>query len=318
MLISVIIPCYNVTSYIDECLDSIMSQIHPNIEIICIDNNSSDQTYRSIQNYKARYPDFNLKLIKEKKPGASAARNTGLTIAKGDWIQFLDADDLLLPTKISHQLKLLEADSSNDFIAGACIRQTVDGQQRNIFPEPADPWLALLSVTLGNTCANLFRRSALEEIGGWNETLQSSQEYDLMFRLLRAGDKVLYDREPLTIIRERAKGSISQVDILGNNLRRLEHLCQIRDYFKTNGFTRKYLDNANQSIFQEIRRIYRLAPQTALESYKKLFDQKPIIHANTATSGTYVKFYKLLGFKVAQKTNSLYHFIKENLQKIIR
>ena len=101
-LVSVVIPCYNVETYIEECLESVLKQTYSEIEIICIENNSEDRTLEKLIQFKDRFPD---KIIvdHETKKGAAAARNKGLSLVRGNWIQFLDADDLLMPNKIEHQ-----------------------------------------------------------------------------------------------------------------------------------------------------------------------------------------------------------------------
>lgn len=112
MLISIIIPAYNVEVYIKECIHSAFAQTHKPIEVICIDNNSTDNTWQKLKQLHEKYPS--LLIDKELKPGAPAARNKGLALSKGEWIQFLDADDLLLPEKIEHQAKLLQNKNEND------------------------------------------------------------------------------------------------------------------------------------------------------------------------------------------------------------
>ncbi len=112
MLVSVVIPCYNVEDYIEECIHSAFAQTHKPIEVICIDNNSTDNTWQKLKQLQEKYPS--LLIDKELKPGAPAARNKGLALSKGEWIQFLDADDLLLPEKIEHQAKLLQNKNEND------------------------------------------------------------------------------------------------------------------------------------------------------------------------------------------------------------
>ncbi len=301
------------SEYIEACLDSVRTQTYPHLEVICVDNNSTDDTYQTIESYKKKYVDFPITLLKEAKPGASAARNAGLRTATGEWIQFLDADDLLEPEKIIHQLELLKKAKDTALVAGTYYRQYQNGHRQLFRPNEPDKWLALPQVSLGITSANLFRRDALLAINGWREDLKSSQEYDLMFRLLRAGAQVLFDQEPLTIVRERASGSISQVDVLGNNLRRLAHLCEIRDYFLAKQFEQSYLDHVNQSIFQEIRRIYRLNAPLALEKYAELFKAKPKIRSTNGTSGSYVLLYNLLGFATTQRINAAFHRIKKTM-----
>src|SRR5690349_9778588 len=134
MLVSVIIPCYNVAAYIAECLDSVLKQYYTNIEIICVDDGSSDTTYSILQFYKEKYP-FLILLANEKNRGAPYSRNQGLIHAKGHFIQFLDADDLLLPGKIEHQINLIESAGCNvGFVAGAYIRKYSTGKEEKNIP----------------------------------------------------------------------------------------------------------------------------------------------------------------------------------------
>ena len=112
MLISIIIPAYNVEVYIEECIHSAFAQTYNPIEVLCIDNNSTDNTWQKIKQLQETYPS--LLIEKELKPDATAARYKGLSLSKGEWIQFLDADDLLLPEKIEHQAKLLQNKNEND------------------------------------------------------------------------------------------------------------------------------------------------------------------------------------------------------------
>src|ERR1043165_592657 len=195
MLISVIIPCYNVEEYIAECIQSVVAQEYSGIEIICIDNGSSDKTWNILEEHREKY---GIRIDKEPKPGASCARNKGLQMAKGEWIQFLDADDLLLPFKIAHQAEILKSSPGLAFIAGGCFRQTVAGDQTKMVPAPDDRFKALFITKLGNTCSNFFNAELLRMAGGWNDALKSSQESDLMFRLLKRKKDVVYDPEPLT------------------------------------------------------------------------------------------------------------------------
>jgi len=93
MRISVIIPCYNAQTYLAACLDSLLCQSMQDFEAILIDDGSTDDTARIAQAYASR--DERLRLIRQKNAGVSAARNAGLEKAQGEWICFVDADDLL-------------------------------------------------------------------------------------------------------------------------------------------------------------------------------------------------------------------------------
>lgn len=94
--ISIIIPCYNVENYISRCLDSLLIQTQNTLEIICINDGSTDQTLRILQNYKRKYKD-KIILFNKKNEGVWKARQTGISIATGNYIGFVDADDYVEP-----------------------------------------------------------------------------------------------------------------------------------------------------------------------------------------------------------------------------
>lgn len=310
MKVTVIIPCYNVENYIEKCLDSVFSQDYQDLQVIAVDNNSKDRTKRRLTDYKYE-KEGNLIILSEPKKGAAAARNAGLVLADGEWIQFLDADDLLLSDKITHQISLVQENTNVSFIAGAYIRKKLDGIEQNFQLQYSDPWLALPMVGLGITSANLFNRNWLKKVDGWDETLNSSQEYDLMFRLLQINDNIIFDPELFTIVQDRLHGSITQNDVLGNNRRRLEHLTSIREYFTQNTFESKYLISVDQAIFQEIRRIYKWTPKEAIVHYNNLFPKKPVITSTSATSNSYIQLFYIFGFRAAQSITHLYQsFLK--------
>lgn len=92
ILISVIIPVYNVENYLNECLDSVLNQTFREIEVICIDDGSSDKSMEILQEYSKQ--DLRIKILTQNNMGAGVARNRGLTIAKGEYLAFLDSDDI--------------------------------------------------------------------------------------------------------------------------------------------------------------------------------------------------------------------------------
>src|SRR5688500_10051894 len=106
-LVSVIIPVYNAENFISATLNSVLHQSWSNLEIILVNDGSTDQTEKSIA---AFLNDPRVKYIKQDNAGCSAAKNTGLAEAKGDFIQYLDADDLLSNDKIEEQVKAIETD----------------------------------------------------------------------------------------------------------------------------------------------------------------------------------------------------------------
>jgi glycosyltransferase involved in cell wall biosynthesis len=103
-LVSVIIPLYNAASYIEQCINSVLGQTWQNIEVVIIDDGSTDNSFATAKKFESE----KVKLLRQSNSGAGVARNHGLKYAKGDYIQFLDADDLLSCDKIEAQVTLLK------------------------------------------------------------------------------------------------------------------------------------------------------------------------------------------------------------------
>jgi len=306
MLVSIIIPCYNVESYIAECLDSVFAQTYYHMEVICIDNNSTDRTYAILEGIKSRHPE--LIIAKETKTGAPAARNKGLSLAKGEWIQFLDADDLLLPNKIEHQIHLVNEHPTTPFVAAATFLQNLEGTRRIKLAE-TDSWKGLFTTSLGITSANLFNNRAILQIGAWNENIKSSQEYDLMFRLIKELEFPIIDNEPLTVIRERATGQISQSNPSLKWRQYLELRLQILDFISLN-FQTYYEKNKNwfhQELFKILRVYSRYDIQHTAEINKEYLGNSFRPNVQSVKSMWYRLLYPLMGFK---KIQLLYNIIK--------
>lgn len=110
-LVSVIIPAYNIEKYIGRCLDSVLSQIYENLEIIIVDDGSSDGTGNILDDYEKR--DSRIKVIHKENGGVSSARNKGLDMAVGDYIGFVDGDDIIAPEMYETLVKLLEEEDAD-------------------------------------------------------------------------------------------------------------------------------------------------------------------------------------------------------------
>ena len=127
--ISIIIPCYNVSKYINKCLESIFNQTFRDFEVICIDDGSIDNTYNLINDFRKN--DERIKLLKQENAGPSKARNIGLDLAKGEFIAFIDADDWIDKDYLE---KLLEAIERNncDIAPSTIIRKRKNSQKYRV------------------------------------------------------------------------------------------------------------------------------------------------------------------------------------------
>ena len=211
---------------------------------------------------------------------------------------------MLLPEKLSHQICLIN--DSVDLIVSASIKLKVNGDEYHT-PIIHNSWLGLFTTSLGNTCANLWNKDLLDKVNGWDENLKSSQEYDLMFRFLQNDAKIGFDDYPLTIIRERESGQISQSDPGPKWIRYIELREQILNYLKVERPI-IYTDNKDyfeQKIFTAIRTLSPHNTKKALYFYKKNFDKSFTPKVDSSNTKPYIIVYQLFGFKIAEKIKSL-------------
>ena len=116
-LVSIIIPCYNGELFIKKTIDSALNQTYKKLEIIIVNDGSKDKTYEEICRYEAQ----GVKIINKPNTGVSDSRNIGMKYASGDYIMFLDADDILEPDYLERRIELLEKDKTLDFCTGEII-----------------------------------------------------------------------------------------------------------------------------------------------------------------------------------------------------
>jgi glycosyltransferase involved in cell wall biosynthesis len=264
-MISVIIPCYNCEGFINRCVDSVLNQSYQDVEIILVNNNSSDNSLAFLNKYQSEFPN-KIFVFEESKKGAPAARNHGLYKARGEWIQFLDADDELSADKLQGQLNIALATGA-DIVAGACLLLY---KKENRFVQiirrvDKDIWKGLITSNLGITSSNLWRKQAFFDVNGWDETLSSSQEYDVLFRLLKNNAKVAVDNSVKTTVhfsnnsvsKSRDKKKLKQ--ILDN---RINLRLKIKDELQSSKrLTPKLAQAIDTYIYTELMDNYLVIPE---------------------------------------------------------
>jgi glycosyltransferase involved in cell wall biosynthesis len=195
-LLSVIIPCYNAERYIGATIASVLAQGEPDIEIIVVDDGSRDG---SVQLVRTQFPA--VRLVQQPNQGVAAARNNGLSAAKGEWVAFVDADDIWLPGKLAAQFAQLAA-------APDCrMSYTAWQGWASDSPQPEAGVLERLAASTGDarlwigasgwiypellldcevwTSTVLARRSLFDEIGNFDTGLRIGEDYDLWLRASR-------------------------------------------------------------------------------------------------------------------------------------
>jgi teichuronic acid biosynthesis glycosyltransferase TuaG len=197
MQVSALIPTYNRATDVKRALDSVLSQTFPVAEIIVVDDGSTDNTREVVASFGDR-----VRYIYKKNAGLSAARNTGIQAATGEWIAFLDSDDWWFPDKIRLQAEALHRHpgAALAYTTGWAI--SANGTREILRPvDPARLWPALRhsNQLTGGPSSVMIRRDVVLAEGGFNESLVMGEDWDLWVRLVRKYS-FAFVPEPVTAI----------------------------------------------------------------------------------------------------------------------
>jgi glycosyltransferase involved in cell wall biosynthesis len=195
-LISIVIPVYNATDYLNETLISLFNQTYKNIEIICINDGSTDDSFAILEKYQDK-----IIIINQTNSGQCAASNNGLKHATGDYIKFFDADDIMNPEHIELQVKCLNG--RTDAIASCEWGRFYDNNPNSAVFNPEAVWEDLVPLEWLKTSLSqkadmmgawlwLIPRQVLKKSGGWDERLSLNNDFEFSTRLLLAAKEVLF------------------------------------------------------------------------------------------------------------------------------
>lgn len=194
-LISVVVPTYNCETFISEALNSVVSQNYPNLEIIVVDDGSLDGTVEKIRTF-----GDGIRLVQQANQGPGAARNHGARVARGEYLAFLDGDDVWLPGKLRAQIQHIKDNPSIQLVYGHWRRWYPDSdgsytsaeEHTTIFDAgnidvEGSGWVycRLLLDSILHTITVLMRRRLFEDVGGFDASLRRGEDYDLWIRLSR-------------------------------------------------------------------------------------------------------------------------------------
>jgi glycosyltransferase involved in cell wall biosynthesis len=227
--VSVIIPAYNVAPYIGETMESVFAQTFADYEVIVVNDGSPDT--EDLERALARFID-RVSYIKQENRGASAARNTGLRAAQGEFVAFLDADDLWLPNYLDEQTKFIRERHCDLVCADAEVFSDAAHEEKTYMetlmadaPTTGDvTFLGLLSAEQSLITSGIVaRRELVFDVGLFDEALRNSQDFDLWLRLARNGARMAYQRRTLLRYRSRNNSlSGDEVNVHRRELRVLE------------------------------------------------------------------------------------------------
>lgn len=258
--VTAIIATYNRAHLVSKAIESILGQTYKNIELIVVDDGSTDDTQSVLRGFGDRF-----RVIRQANAGPGAARNRGIAVARGEIVAFLDSDDLWLPEKIDRQVALFQRvdESVPCCVCDADMRFTnrpvatsfqnflLDtGRKEGLWANPAE--VLTDRFVLFNQMAAI-RLSALEKVGGFNEGLRFLEDYDLALRLSLLGP-FAFIREPLVIWHQGSEGSLSaEAD------QRMTHLRKIEVTIRQNLLERLNGDDNREILKRQMRGALRKA-----------------------------------------------------------
>ena len=207
-MVSVVIPTYNRDQYVTDALDSVWAQSYRPLEVIVVDDGSTDDTEMVVNDWIDAHQgdEFEATYWHQENAGAPTARNHGLRETTGDWVKFLDSDDVLHSETIEGQVKASRSLEDREIVFGDLGRMDADGENQYIDeiepPEGKESSFEYLLDHILVTSTPLHRRSLLEEVDGFREDVEKGQEYDLHLRLALAGVKFVY--KPGVVVYKRS------------------------------------------------------------------------------------------------------------------
>jgi glycosyltransferase involved in cell wall biosynthesis len=223
--VSVIVPTYNYARFLPDALESLRSQTYGDWECIVVDDGSTDATRAVVATAMAN--DGRVRYVHQPNRGASAARNRGIAESVGDYIQFLDADDVLPCTKLEAQIRLMETDPSIGIVysdtryfqdsATKLLSYLVPGPRPSSTPDErsSDPLLrALIRHNIMAVEGPLIRRSALMTVGPFEVDLVRMEDWQYWLRCALAGIRFVADSDAETAVRVRVHGDSTTRNLL--------------------------------------------------------------------------------------------------------
>ncbi len=212
MKVSVVMPIFNAAPYIKDTIVSLLNQTYTNWELIAVDDGSTDESLSIVQSFS----DSRIRILKRTNGGQCAATNTGLQYADGDYLQFLDADDILDKEKISVQVKVLE-EGGNKGIAisrwglfSESPAQSLFNDEPIFFSDTPSRWLYRLwtNETMMPNLGYLIPREILEMAGKfYNENLQLNIDFEYFTRMVLVADKIVFAPNAICHYRKGVKSA---------------------------------------------------------------------------------------------------------------
>jgi len=216
-LVSVVLPTYNRSDFLQDAILSVTDQTYRPIELLVVDDGSTDDTKDVVGRLKDRAEkksQFELRYYHQDNHGAPAARNLGLLESEGEFIHFLDSDDILHPQAIETQIDVFRESASVDFVSTP-VEFFEDGDFPKLNDQTKEDTLHTAEVrspgTASHPVAALYRRKVCRQIGPWRESLERMQDWEYAFRIAALRLEGAFLKQPYYYVRTHGQESIGDV-----------------------------------------------------------------------------------------------------------
>lgn len=297
-LVSVIVPTYQSAAWLPRALDSALGQTLDDVEVLVLDDGSTDDTAAVLGRYAGR-------VVAERTAnhGARVARNRLLARARGEWVQFLDADDVLDSDKLEQDLQALAGRPDADVLVAPARFE--DGSLCNA-PRDEDPWIALIHARLGITSSNLWRRASVIDAGGFDEASTGMDEYRLLARLLARGATLHRSSTPRATYRRVNPESCFSRRGARNELLRVEFAAQWGDWLRdADLLTPERREAFGEYMFERSRSLWSHDPAQSRSCYELAVHVDPALPERLRRdSRLYGQVLRVMGFERAQQLDA--------------
>jgi len=295
--VTIAIPCHNAARWIGAAVESALAQTWPEKEVIVVDDGSTDGSVDVVRGFGTR-----VTLIQTAHCGGNPARNAALKSARGEWVQFLDADDYLEPEKIARQFAEAAEGAAADVIYSPTWIEEQGQRSVHAIETALDLPAQWLAWQLPQTGGALWRMSALLRIGGWKDLQPCCQEHELYLRALKAGLRFVFAPTPHAVYRIWSDETVCRKDPRLVVDVRTALLDDLRSWLSARGqWSAEHQRLAGRACFEMARTLAksdlaRAADYYALRSSKKLMH----LEGPAAPRG-YRWVHDAVGFRAAEK-----------------
>jgi glycosyltransferase involved in cell wall biosynthesis len=304
--VSILIPCYNAEQWIGPAIQSALDQTHPHKEVIVVDDGSSDGSIEVAKSFGSR-----IRFEAGPDRGGNAARNRLLSMAKGQWVQFLDADDYLRPNKIQQQIETCGTDAdviyspvtietwSNERVEDTTIHKPNPDQSLE------EQWIRW---QVAQTGAVLWRKSALHRIGGWNEQYPCCQDNEVTLRAIKNGLEFHFCGHADAVYRIWSDDTVCRKNPTKVIQYKTKLIDEMLDWLKGEGrLNESHSIAAGQAFFEMARTLTQFDAVAAEHYASERIRAGTFLVTGPAAPRNYKFVYRILGFKNTERIAAWMH-----------